>query len=122
MAVATVKSGMNWPLHSGHDRPHPSAEPVLVTAAPITSTSSMPAHVSAASQRSAARVSAESVDRKDGLALHAPLTERFQGADRIAPARFESNLGLQPPIADLSGEQRQVSAKRWRLARFVDEK
>ena len=52
MAVATVNSGTNWPLHSGQDRPQPSAEPVLVTAAPMTSTPNMPAQVAAASQRS----------------------------------------------------------------------
>jgi hypothetical protein len=56
MAVATVNSGTNWPLHRGHERPQPSAEPVLVTAAPMTSTANMPAQVTAASQRSATLV------------------------------------------------------------------
>ena len=49
MAVATVNSGTNCPLQSGQDRPQPSAEPVLVTAAPMTSTRNMPHVVATAS-------------------------------------------------------------------------
>ena len=38
ISVAVACSGMNWPWHSGQERPQPSADPVFVTVAPMIST------------------------------------------------------------------------------------
>ena len=49
--VETAMLGMNLPLQRGHDLPQPACEPVLVTVAPIISTTSIPTVAATASQR-----------------------------------------------------------------------
>src|SRR5438105_1299777 len=114
IAVATVNSGTNCPLHSGHERPQPSAEPVLVTAAPITSTSSIPPQVAAASQRSPVLV-----DNKDGFALELPLAHRMERTQGIVPAGFQADPRLECSARDLACKQREVGPEGGRLARLV---
>src|SRR5438105_2791807 len=53
MAAARVRSGISLPLQSGQSRPQPCAEPVVVTLAPITSTTNMPAAATTPSQNTA---------------------------------------------------------------------
>src|SRR5689334_11810863 len=59
--VVKAYSGMNCPWQSGQERPHPSAEPVFVTVAPMTSTTNMPI-VAATANHFATRSMGGSVD------------------------------------------------------------
>src|SRR5437868_7015187 len=61
------------------------------------------------------------VDREDGFAFEIALAQGLQCADRITPARLETDLWCQSGGRDFGRQVAKICAERRRLARFVYE-